>query len=297
MTRKEGFIEVEKMLKEIGVDITNCGSVLNSPHISIISENVDKVIFSFNYQSDTYFYKYNFMNMPYNELVAEELAKDYGLDYVHYDLAILFTNRGVLSKNYKKENVNYISGTEILLNFYKNNRNTYQANNLEGIWDALEYRYRNHLNKRKIIKKLMQKIVNIYIFDILLRQSDRHSDNWQIMESEDIIDIAPLYDNERILYAFDGTNYVSIKSDDLPYDNLWYSIKNFQTISSEEYKNIIQKKLWIISEENLYKVFERIERKTGYPMPTHIKKYYITQYEKHRRKIEEVLEQEDIRKR
>lgn len=297
MTRKEGFINVDEMLKEIGVDITNFGTILNSPLISIISENIDKILFSFNYKSDIYFYKYNFMNMPYNELVAEELAKDFNILCVSYDLAILSTNKGVLSKNYKKENVNYVSGTEILLDFCKNNRNTYQTNNLEGIWDALEYRYRNHHNKRKILEKLMQKIVNIYIFDILLRQSDRHSDNWQIMEYGDEVDIAPLYDNERILYAFDGTNYVSIKSDDLPYENLWYSIKNFQKISSEKYRDIIQEKLWIISEENLYRVFERIEMKTGYPMPTHIKNYYITQYEKHRKKIEEILEETEIRKR
>ncbi len=45
----------------------------------------------------------------------------------------------------------------------------------------------------------MKKIVDIYLFDIITCQSDRHSGNWQIIEFGDNIDICLLYDNECIL--------------------------------------------------------------------------------------------------
>ena len=51
----------------------------------------------------------------------------------------------------------------------------------------------------------------------------------------------------------------------------------------------IKDKLWIISEENLYKIFARIEEKTKYPIPKEIKSFYLIYYRKHRERLEEVL--------
>lgn len=295
MTRKEGFIEVDKMLQEIGIDTTNMNNISESPYINKEYFDETDFLFSFSYRNETYFYKYSnskYVN-PYNELVAEELAKDCGIPCANYDLAILNSYKGVLSKNFEKENTKYIDGSDL---FYEYTSETSRDvfNNIEDIWDVLEYYCYNYTNKKGIVQYLMKKIIDIYLFDIILCHCDRHLKNWKIMKYDDNIDIAPLYDNERILadYVDNNDGLVSMGMS-LDYCNscesLLESIKQFQKVSSKEFTNIIKEKLWIISEENLNKVFEKIEKKTGYPMPEERKEFYLSNYQKHRKRLEEVL--------
>lgn len=294
MTRKEGFIEVDKMLQEIGVDTTNLNSILKSPQVREIDYiHESKIHFSFTYHNEIYYFKKDtYPNCsPYNELVADELAKDFGIPCVDYDLATLGrTTKGVISKNFRLENVQYISGNELFTNVW-NKYHVSTSNNLEDIWNAFEYRYRNLPNKREIIAKLTNKIVNIYLFDIITGQGDRHEGNWEIMEYENNLDIAPLYDNERILMNSSKNIEVCLitENSDVDYEKIDKSIKRFQKVSGEEFTNIIKEKLWIISEENLNKVFGRIEAKTGYPMPDEEKEFYLNGYQEHKRKLEEIL--------
>lgn len=309
MTRKEGFIEVDKMLQEIGVDTKDFDTILCSPLVHIIKDDMKGVHFSFKYKGETYFYKQSFYIKggspifinPYNELVAEELAKDFDIPCIDYDLAIIGSNKGVLSKNFTISDTNYISGKDILgesIEYYdsdlENNlvkKIVPSKNDLEDIWDKLEIYYQNDPNKTEIIRYLMKRIVDIYLFDIITCQIDRHQENWQIMESMDGIDIVPLYDNERILVSNGDHAFVNlgINITWINHENLWESIKQFQKMSSSEFTNIIKDKLWIISEENLYKLFDRIEQKTGYPMPEERKIFYFIYYQKHRKKLEEIL--------
>lgn len=307
MIRKEGYIDIGKMLEEIGVDTTSYYSICKNPNVKLIGD----ILFSFKYYEETYFFKTkNDISInPYNELLVEELAKDFGIPCIEYDLAILGNDRGVLSKNFKRENINYISGRDILkkkIEYYDSNldddlfkvsRST--RNSLDDIWDNLEIRYQFYLNKREIISHLMKQIVNIYLFDIISCQMDRHYENWEIMESDNEINIAPIYDNERVLVYIDGSQVVNLGVDTtrMYFEYLWDSIKKFQKVSSGEFTDIIKDKLWIISEENLYKVFERIEKKTGYPMPEKRKNFYLTNYQEHKNRLEQVLGIEDIKKR
>ena len=301
MTRKEGFIEVDKMLQELGVDTMSLQTIMESPLITVIDGNTHDIVLSFCYHNEIYFYKYSNIKYidPYNELVAEELAKDYGISCANYDLAILNSKKGVLSKNLKKNDVTYISGDDLIINARKDTH-IRSFHTLEGVWDSLEYRYYHYTNKRDIISHLMKKIVDIYLFDIILCHCDRHSQNWMIMENGSTVDIAPIYDNERILAISGDEADLSLcmySNGWTDYENLWKSIRSFQGASSENYRNIIKEKLWIIGEENLGKVFERVEKKTGYPMPEERKNFYLSNYQEHKKRLEEVLEKEDTRKR
>lgn len=298
MKRIEGFIDVDKMLRDIGLDIIDIYDKKENDFIKydIICDN--KITFSFNYNNDEFFYKYKNNRIPYNELIANELLKDFNLPHIEYDLATFGTKKGVISKNYKNNNFNYIYGEEILLNFWNDDRYIEEHNNLDDIWDALEYRYRNYENKREIVSHLMNRIVQIYIFDIITCQSDRHSQNWEIMESENLIDIAPIYDNERILSSTGKNALISLTMNDDFNQNILASIKDFKQVSGENYTNLIREKLWIIGDENLHSIFERIENKTGYPIPEKYKEYYLSEYQSHINRLKKVLDiKEDIRKR
>lgn len=293
MNRIDGFIDISQMLQEIGVDTTNLKSILESHFIDRICGC--RYHFSFDYKCDKYFFKirdYDNNNLydtysVYNELIVEELARDYGIPCIDYDLAVLGSYQGVLSKNYKLENANYIYGYD-LLNDYEKSTGHSGSNTLPNIWRALEYRYQNNFNKREIISNLMKKIVDIYLFDVITCQSDRHSSNWQIVENDDNIDVAPLYDNECILkrQLALATVALSMRGGD---QLLLESIKQFQNVSSEEYRNIIKEKIWIISDSNLKTVFERVENKIGCALPDRYKDYLSGDYEAHRDKLEKIL--------
>ena len=169
MTRAEGFIEVDKMLNHIGISDVNMSNLTQESRIHMITNVGSKKLFSFNYAEKTYFYKYGKYNSPYNELVAEELAKDFGINCITYDLAVLNGLKGVISVNYKKENANYISGADLLYKCYGNtNKNLEVYNNLMGLWNALEYYYNEYPNKDEIVFSLMKKIVDMFIFDIII---------------------------------------------------------------------------------------------------------------------------------
>lgn len=304
MERINGFINVDKMLKEIGVEHTNIDSLKNEIRINRIDKFFGLSLrLEFDYYGETYFYKCNEGGLlfPYSELVAEELAKDYGIPCVSYDLATLNGKNGVISKNYKKKNVNYISAEDILSNYFNKYHdgkclNIDDYNNLDSIWTALDYRYKDSKNKIDITYHLMKQIVDVFLFDIITCQNDRHTRNWEIMEQDDNINISPLYDNERVLICSEEDATISMTINEIEDENLWETLKEFQHLSSNEFGNLIAKKLWIISEENLMSVFQRIEKKTNYPMPQEYKDFYLDGYKKHKERIEEIVYNKPIKK-
>ena len=74
-----------------------------------------------------------------------------------------------------------------------------KANNLYDIWNVLEiYAKINNLDFN--IEEIMNNLINMFIFDIITSQGDRHADNWSIIKNnkDNSIRLCPLYDNSGI---------------------------------------------------------------------------------------------------
>lgn len=302
MRRIEGFIDVDKMLKDVNADAEEVSQALTKDDASLADDDFmqilysakNYVLFKFDYYDETYYYKCNSYYLPYNELVANELARDFGFPVVEYDLAILGGKRGVISKNFRKEDATYISGEKLLLSCGYNDANN---NNLEDIWYALENRYENHSNKREIVEKLMNRVVSLFIFDILICQDDRHSSNWEIEEHGNDIDIAPIYDNESMLSKSGNYAFLSLSIDrehNKLSSNIRKNLELFQQISDKSFTNLIKDKIQIISDENLESVFKRVEDKIGYSMPQRVKDYYLKEFRMHRKQLNKVLKNGEL---
>jgi len=293
MNRIEGYINLDEVLKNKNVDITNIDTIIQSPLVKTTANSNNMLLLELD--NELYYFKYKKFISPYNELIINELAYDFGISTVDYDLAILNGNKGVLSKNFRKDDAIYITGEELLndldYDFFG------RANNLETIWNALECRYKNHFNKREIIESLMNKLVDIFIFDIMVGHTDRHALSWEIEEYNNMVDIIPIYDNERIFISCQGNTILSLLVDDDSDNILVKNLETFKKISSEEYCEFIKNKMWIISDKNLEAIFARIESKTGYFIPQGMKDYYLKEYREHRKELEKVLDDENIRKR
>lgn len=290
MVRNKGFIDLDKILNSIGVNTSSLNSVLDSDKIQNI-DTAQSIVFLFKYLNKNYFYKSDPIFSPYTELIGTEMLKDFNLPYVDYDLASVSGSKGVISEDYKEKNSNYISGYQLLYDFYGEDfiDNVAQYDNLESIWDALLYRYKDNPNKDNIVSNLMNRITDLYIFDIIVANSDRHPDNFAIVESKDNIDIAPIYDNSRMLLSVNHTKAVTLTVDEVAYEELYSSLDKFINVSDTNFLNKIKDKLWIIDEENILDIFDRVQNKIGYSIPGRIKNFYINKLKEHRNRLEEII--------
>ena len=164
-------------------------------------------IYNFKIDNDIYYFK----EAPNRELVMELISKSIafilGIPYLDESIAILNDKYGLLSKSYLKVGDKSYNLQSLMQNyFYENNeeelldyKKLASLNNLEDIWFALEDRYEDN----DIVKKLMEGITNIFMFDLLLRESDRTLKNIEIIENDTDIKLAPLYDTSSI---FSDTN-------------------------------------------------------------------------------------------
>ncbi len=157
--------------------------------------------------------------------------------------------------------------------------------NLEDIWIALEKRYEKRENRDEIVKKLMEKIVDMFIFDILTGNPDRHMDNWIIVEyPSGKVDLQPLFDNARAFFNFPYLTKLGLpiskgESDFQPIITLEENLYLFLKVSSKEFVHRIYDSLWVLSEKNDINIIERIERKVKGPIPNEIKSIYKIKWE------------------
>lgn len=262
-----------------------------------------KVVFSFDYAGETYYFKYDSQLWPENELFASILADDMNQPHVEYNLAICGPYRGVISKSFKKENCTYISGLDILASAHPEENPTFEDetdeeykgirllrhfvkdNSLEGIWDALEIRYQDRANGAEIVEKILSQLVDQYIFDTIIGNNDRHEQNWFIEESQDgSVNLVPPFDNANASSLVELSNF-TVESYENRTEHIKYSlehnIKKFLSTSDEPFVKRLRERLWVLSEENIRRALHKMEKKTGCPLST-IKNSYYKYYAKER---------------
>ena len=247
--------------------------VLDKLPFKMLDDKMQHIIFYID--GVKYYFKHiNDKKDIYSELIAEELAKDFGIDCAHYDLANYRGLKGVISEDFIKDD-KYISLNDIVNDYYGKEETANAHNNLIDIWSALDFRYKDE----NISNELMEEIVNMFIFDVLVAQGDRHLNNYGILENETEIKIAPLFDNTYILsdlvinhgwFSLGVDKDQNIYADDFD-DSKDKILVKFLKESSSEYMDLLESKLWIISEENIDKVLKRVEDKINEKIDDKIK--------------------------
>ena len=302
MVRENGYVNWDDTLKKMGIDTTSLDTVMESDKVTV-AEDGSSNVFSFKYNDDNLFFKTNSIRGEYNhyaELLALELAKDFGIPCAQYDLAKICGHKGVTSKDIRKENATYINLKDIIRKYHDND--LMDNFDLLTIWKDLNKYYENRPDREKIVANLVSQIVDIFIFDVLVAQYDPY--NLKIMEYDGKVSMAPIYDNEFMQAKFRGTDFrfgVDEKlystdedekndSEDEDKDRALIAFDRFLSISSTEFVKRVVDKMWVIGEDNLDKKFGIIERKTGdYPVPEDIKNKFIAKFTNHRKNLIEVL--------
>lgn len=225
--------------------------LINDKKVVILDEYEENSHYKIKYGNDIYYMKIiNNKDKLYNELIAEEVAKDFNIKCAYNDLCIYNGNYYSLSKQIYNENDKYIPMQKLL---------DEHDNNMMYIWNLLEDEY----GDRKLVAKLMNEIVNIFLFDVLIANYDRHVGNYGLLIHDNDISIAPLIDNENMLSVYsivDGEFCIGMEDCDYYRDDLF---TKFLKLSSDTYLDEFESKLWIIEPSNVEKIINRVENKLG----------------------------------
>lgn len=258
--------------------MVNLDKIINKDNL-IPNFKGSHTIYNFKMDNDTYYFK----EVPNRELVMEMISKSIafllGIPYLKESIAILNDKYGLLSKSYLKDDDKSYNLHNLMQNyFYGNNddelldyRKLASLNNLEDIWFALEDRYED----KNIVKNLMDSITNIFMFDLLVGESDRTLRNIEIIESYNTVTLAPLYNTSSILadkstaLGVDENDY--LKSD---LDKLDKFIENSDTAYKEKFYSYLN----TLDSIGIEKIIEETERENDFIIDNNLKNEIITKF-------------------
>lgn len=259
-------------------------------------------------------YYFKKIENPYNELLAYEVAAFLGLNAVPYDLAIFKNFYGVISKDFKNPQYNYVSGQEILFEYASSAKNinnlknmgleqtennqfpndapySYNINNLSVIWQAIEQRYKK-LGIYVDMEKIMNDLIIYFIFNILTLQNDGMAQNWVLEESKYGVNVSKSFDNELCFQINKDKNFPSLNLctnfNDVGLGS-YKILEEFLKISSQEYIDLFLEKFDMLNLDEFLKLINRVENKIECPIPLLIKDNYIKLFKENREKIELIL--------
>ena len=239
-----------------------------------------KVYFStamiFSYLGEDYYYKSNkTISNIYNELIAEKIANRLGVPCCEYYLGSYNESLGTISKMFSKEN--YFSMSDLLISNYGVTKN---KNNLKDISAMFDETF-----PKDVSDKLKQDLLDIFLFDALIGNCDRNTDNYGL-----IVDgnprFAPLFDNENMLsdYSIYYGNYtLGIDKNDDEEENILYKLLEDNDEASER----LERMLPVISDESLEYIFYELEWE--YYINPYLKDEILTKFRINRNMLEECI--------
>lgn len=258
--------------------MVNLDKIINKDNL-IPNFKGSHTIYNFKMDNDTYYFK----EVPNRELVMEMISKSIafllGIPYLKESIAILNDKYGLLSKSYLKDDDKSYNLHNLMQNyFYENNddelldyRKLASLNNLEDIWFALEDRYKD----KNIVKNLMDGITNIFMFDLLVGESDRTLRNIEIIESYNTVTLTPLYDTSSILT--DKSTALGVDEDDYLKSDL-DKLNKFIENSDTAYKEKFYSYLNTLDSIGIEKIIEETERENDFIIDNNLKNEIITKF-------------------
>lgn len=216
----------------------------------------------FFYNNKIYFFKACSNERILKEILAGKIAKRFGIACCHYIPASYKGIEGVVSEaaygimdSGYREMDTYI----IEKNPFDPITDFFSKSNLEDLWN--EFYYDPNIPP-KIVKRLMNEVTDIFIFDVLIGNADRHGQNMGIILNGVDTHMAPIFDHDRMLSNMaikEGDYCLSVEPGDTQLDTNINYLYKFLDISDKAYHKRLKEGLEIISEESLLEIFKEIK--------------------------------------
>lgn len=209
-----------------------------------------------------------------------------------------------------------------------------KANNLFDLWSVIDMYCKINEFTVQDANIIIKKLVDVYLYDIITSQGDRHSNNWGIIVNKNTMEIrlSPLYDNSNMcnlnrskaikaiqIYInnlndkeefgpkevrtlnrlkeaiyHEKSSLKVIPEDGQNRSNNIKMINEFVNISAQEEINELLEKINKLSEENLNNMYRRIEDRIGIIIPNAIKGIVSKTIEININEIRRAINKEDV---
>ena len=224
----------------------------------------DSNCYTFTYKRKRYYFKpARKVEYIYNELVAYELAKDFGLEAVPYTIASFNGQVGSLSEDFMKPGMVYLE--DMLISFYGNDRNKC---NLSDVEFMLQERYSS-----EFATKISNQLIDLLMFDLIIGNIDRHDRNIIINEQEERL--SPVFDNELMLNGVLYGEKFCFTLFALERDNLGSFVRFMDDAVIAKFIAKIE----LVNSKHIEEVIKRVEQKIGAPLNEYIKEKLIKKFD------------------
>lgn len=132
-----------------------------------------------------------------SEKIAADIAQLINIDCMKVELGQYDSREGSLSYRINKKGENLIEGVRLINKYYPD----YNPNTLYDEEKGEYYSLEMILNSLKEYS-FQKETFKILIFDFVIGNTDRHQNNWAILQGEDDTRLCPLYDNGSSLCCY-----------------------------------------------------------------------------------------------
>lgn len=227
-----------------------------------------------------------------------QVAHHLQIPTVHYDLAKFGSMTGVLTESFNPSLLQEVYLKDILEKFYdevvclnlKDYPNGYFLENifnLEDLWSALDYYYRERKDKATIVNNLMNQIVDSFLLQLCTENIDLHFLNLVVLDGENPM-LAPNFDYGQCgMVLYDSTIYNLQVSPLLQDNDAQTTILEFLGLSSLEFRERLQEKVNLMPD--FFAVCHSIEQNTGVEIPPDIQEALILRYKNSKENILKIV--------
>lgn len=132
-----------------------------------------------------------------SEKIATEIAQLINIECMKVDIGIYDSRVGSLSHKINEDDENLIEGIRLINKYYP----SYNPNSLYDEEKGEHYSLEMILNSLQEYD-FKKEFFKIPIFDFLIGNTDRHQNNWAILQRDKDIQLCPLYDNGSSLCCY-----------------------------------------------------------------------------------------------
>ncbi len=219
--------------------------------------------FRFVYNGITYYFKnVRSLEYLYNEMLAYEIAKEFGIEAIPYDIATYNGEVGYLSQDFFQPGMVYLE--DLLKNFYGDDHNKC---NLSDVEFMMGERF-----DEDTAKSMSAQLIELLMFDLIIGNTDRHDRN--IIIDVNKKKVAPAFDNELMLQGAVYKEHYCFSLFPSEKDTLDAFVKY---MDDDVFKRFVDK-IEIINNDNVLRIMARVEKKIGVPLNDMIKQRLIKRF-------------------